>query len=463
MARPTVVPRPQERAFGPHELFFSTTDRKGIIRSGNQVFVRVSAHPLEKLLGAPHNIIRHPDMPRAVFQLLWSYLDQGKPFAGFVKNMAADGCYYWVMALVVPIDGGYLSVRLKPSSAYFPVVRDLYTELVAIERAAGDDGGAWRDGMARATARLVEAIGSLGFASYDEFMRIALAAELSGHRDAQRALAGTGHEHDAVTDDLAPTLASCGAVEHGLDDLFSRVDGLLATIKQLGTAATYVLGLAGDIHLISLNALVGSCRLERGGEGLSVVTEDLARLSQECTDNVNAMAVQLRELSASLGETAFSVTAAKLQIEMTSCFIRELSHERLAEPDATADARLRGDLRTLTESLMASTAQLIQALPRAQAPIPRLIRLQHELETDLRRLSSVHLIGAIQAVGIPEAGMFRELLDRIVGQLQRSTGELEQLAEGVMSLREHLPVFERTALDARRATESFRAVALKAA
>ena len=75
----------------------------------------------------------------------------------------------------------------------------------------------------------------------------------------------------------------------------------------------------------------------------------------------------------------------------------------------------------------------------------------------------MHLIGAIQAVGIPEAGMFRELLDRIVGQLQRSTGELEQLAEGVASLRQHLPVFERTALDARRATESFRTVALRAA
>ena len=289
------------------------------------------------------------------------------------------------MALVVPIDGGYLSVRLKPSSAYFRVVRDLYTELLNIERAAGEEGG------------------SLGFASYDEFMRIALAAGISGHREAQRAFAASGHEPEAVTADLAPTLGSCAAVEHGLDDLFSRVDRLLATIKQLGTAATYVLGLAG--------------------------------LSQECTDNVDAMAAQLRELSASLGETAFSVTAAKLQIEMTSCFIRELSHERLAEPDATADARLRGDLRTLTESLMASTAHLIAALPRAQAPIPRLIRLQHELETDLRRLSSVHLIGAIQAVGIPEAGMFRELLDRIVGQLQRSTGELEQLAEGVASLR----------------------------
>lgn len=463
MARPTVVPRPQERAFGPHELFFSTTDRKGIIRSGNQVFVRVSAHPLEALLGAPHNIIRHPDMPRAVFQLLWSYLDQSKPFAGFVKNMAADGCYYWVMALVAPIDGGYLSVRLKPSSAYFPAVRELYTELLAIERAAGEGGGAWREGMARATARLVEVVGSLGFASYDEFMRIALAAELSGHRDAQHALAGAGHAHEPVTGDIAPTLAACGDVEQGLDDLFSRVDGLLGTITQLGTAATYILRLAADIHLISLNALIGSRRLERGGEGLSVVTEDLARLSQECTDNVNAMALQLRELAASLGETAFSVTAASLQIEMTSCFIRELSHERRAAPDALADARLRGDLRTLTDSIMASTAQLIAALPRAQAPIPHLIRLQRQLETNLRRLSSVHLVGAIQAVGIPDAGMFRELLDRIIGHLKRSTRELDALADGVTSLRDRLPDFERTALDARRATESFRRVALEAA
>ena len=105
--------------------------------------------------------------------------------------------------------------------------------------------------------------------SHDPARLIALAAGISGHREAQRAFAASGHEPEAVTADLAPTLGSCAAVEHGLDDLFSRVDRLLATIKQLGTAATYVLGLAG----LSLGSAVGAAiylavGLALGVEGL---------------------------------------------------------------------------------------------------------------------------------------------------------------------------------------------------
>ena len=161
MARPQVTPIPVERPFAAHELFFSTTDRKGLIRSGNQIFVRVSAYPLEALLGAPHNVIRHPDMPRAVFRLLWDHLERGRSFAGYVKNMAADGGYYWVFALVVPVDGGYLSVRLKPSSPLFPVVQALYAELLALETSAGSAPGAWRQGMDAATARSLNVVGVL--------------------------------------------------------------------------------------------------------------------------------------------------------------------------------------------------------------------------------------------------------------------------------------------------------------
>lgn len=459
MARPSITPRAHERPFAAHELFFSTTDRKGLIRSCNQVFVRVSAHPVEALLGAPHNIIRHPDMPKAVFHLMWSYLEQARPFAGYVKNMAADGAYYWVLALVVPIEGGFLSVRLKPSSDLLPVVQGLYAELLAIERAAGTEGGAWRRGMEAATTRLHQAIAGLGYSSYDDFMRAAAATELTGFRAASRAI------ERATAADLGAFAASaeaCRGVERGLDDLFSRVDRLLGTIDQLGKAARFVHDLAGDIHLISLNALVGSCRLQQGGERLSVVTEDLAHLSQHCTEHVQGMSTRLRELAGLLGDTAFAVTAARLQSAMTADFIRELARERQAAPDAALDSRLVGDLRTLAVSLGGSTASLVATLPKAQAPIPGLRRLQHELESDLRRLSSVYLIGAIQAVGIPEASMFRELLDRIVGQLERSSAELAQLSEGVENLRTHLPEFERTAHGARRATQVLHQAALAA-
>ena len=459
MARPQVTPIPVERPFAAHELFFSTTDRKGLIRSGNQIFVRVSAFPLEALLGAPHNVIRHPDMPRAVFRLLWDHLERGRSFAGYVKNMAADGGYYWVFALVVPIDGGYLSVRLKPSSPLFPVVQALYAELLALETSAGSAPGAWRQGMDAATARLDAAIAGLGYASYDDFMRVAAAAELSGYRSATR-VAVREANHDLG--EFAAAAEACRRVERGLDELFSRVDRLLTTIDQLGKAARFVHELADDIHLISLNALVGSCRLEHGGERLSVVTEDLAHLSQHCSENVRDMTARLRELAGLLGETAFAVTAARLQSAMTADFIRELVRERHTAPDVDLDHRLRADLRTLATSLGASTTGLVAMLPRAQAPLPALRRLQQELESDLRRLSSVYLIGAIQAVGIPDASMFRELLDRIVGQLERSSLELGQLSEGVEDLRTHLPEFERTALTARRATDALHQAALAA-
>ncbi|HZR22358.1 MAG TPA: PAS domain-containing protein, partial [Vicinamibacterales bacterium] len=199
-----ITARDSERPFAMGELFFSTTDRKGIIRSGNHVFVRVSGHPLDELIGAPHNIIRHPDMPKAVFKLLWDYLGEQKPFAGYVKNLAADGSYYWVMALVVPIDDGYLSIRFKPSSQIFAAVRSLYAEMLATEKKAGDK---WRDGMRDATTQLVDALHRLGFADYDDFMHTALATEMTAHQNAAR---GYGHNARRGNDhSLAAMLASC--------------------------------------------------------------------------------------------------------------------------------------------------------------------------------------------------------------------------------------------------------------
>ena len=70
-----------EQPFDVGELFFSATDRKGIITSGNRVFVRVSGYERDELVGRAHNVVRHPDMPRAVFQILWDYLEAGRPIA----------------------------------------------------------------------------------------------------------------------------------------------------------------------------------------------------------------------------------------------------------------------------------------------------------------------------------------------------------------------------------------------
>lgn len=135
MKRPS--PQDVESPFEFQEFFFSTTDLRGVILSCNDVFVRVSKYPKEQLIGAPHSIIRHPDMPRAVFKLLWSTIQSGNPIMAYVKNMAVDGSYYWVQAFVFPLKNSYLSIRIKPSSAIFDQVLNLYPATVAVEKEKG--------------------------------------------------------------------------------------------------------------------------------------------------------------------------------------------------------------------------------------------------------------------------------------------------------------------------------------
>ena len=117
-------------------------DRRTYRPGGNALFVRVSGCGRDALVGSAHNIIRHPDIPQSVFWLPWQYLEAGKPFAGFVKNMAADGGHYGVTALAAPIPQGYLSVRFKPSTALLPLVDGVYKEMLAIERRAAQGPGA---------------------------------------------------------------------------------------------------------------------------------------------------------------------------------------------------------------------------------------------------------------------------------------------------------------------------------
>lgn len=104
MATQRAVPRPTgvERTFGSEEIIVSKTDRKGVIRYANEVFLRVSRYSEQETLGRPHNLVRHPDMPRAVFRLLWNEIEAGREIFAYVLNLSADGAHYWVLAHVTP-------------------------------------------------------------------------------------------------------------------------------------------------------------------------------------------------------------------------------------------------------------------------------------------------------------------------------------------------------------------------
>ena len=139
-SRPAIRPTGVERSFSPDELIVSKTDTRGVITYANDVFLRVGAYELDEVIGQPHNLIRHPDMPKAVFKLLWDTLAAGQELFAYINNLAADGAHYWVLAHVTPsrdANGtvvGYHSNRRRPSPAGIAAVRPMYEALVAEER-----------------------------------------------------------------------------------------------------------------------------------------------------------------------------------------------------------------------------------------------------------------------------------------------------------------------------------------
>lgn len=123
-----------ETPYPDGKLIVSTTNPEGIITHVNQAFVDMSGYAEDELIGAPHAILRHPDMPPAAFKELWDTVQKGEKWQGFVKNLRKDGGYYWVKATVIPNirNGaivGYTSVRRKPSKSKIAECINLYPTL----------------------------------------------------------------------------------------------------------------------------------------------------------------------------------------------------------------------------------------------------------------------------------------------------------------------------------------------
>jgi PAS domain S-box-containing protein len=120
--------------FWEQDYILSETDEKGVITFASKSFVDVCGYSQEELLGAPHNIVRHPDMPRAAFKMVWDDIQTKGFWRGIVKNLAKNGDYYWVEAMILRnIDNSgkisYFSVRTKPSREQIKDASALYATL----------------------------------------------------------------------------------------------------------------------------------------------------------------------------------------------------------------------------------------------------------------------------------------------------------------------------------------------
>ena len=315
-----------EITFGYDELFFSRTDAAGIIKYGNGVFQRIAGYSWPELLDKPHKLVRHTGMPRAVFWLLWDTIKRGEPIGAFVKNRAKNGDYYWVFAIVTPIERGYLSVRLRPSSGILAVVKREYVALADLELA--------RDlGPADSATHLLERLQVLGFRDYREFMAAALNAEIASRdRHLRR-----------------PDNAAIRAFEQ-----------LNETAGALIVNANRIVDAYDANESVPFNFRVLAAQLGQEGAAVGVISSNYTALSNELRAVLTRFIQSAKSVAQAINQGAFLVGTAQVQRELLGFFeaeenacplAREPEMRLLDEQQRTYSARAAASLHIITHQV----------------------------------------------------------------------------------------------------------------
>jgi PAS domain S-box-containing protein len=403
-----------EQPFDVHELFFSATDRKGIITSGNRVFVRVSGYERDELVGRAHNVVRHPDMPRAVFQILWDYLEAGRPIAAYVKNLAKNGNHYWVVATVAPTeDGGYLSVRLKPTAGIREIVEPLYAQVRAHERTLEAERMPRKEVIASSMELLVELVGKAGYSSYDDFMRHILPVELAARDAAVSQIADVG---------LSGVAADCLRLKRALDRVFAQLDRYSELEQGLDGKAEHLAAMAERARLSALNATISASRLGDDGRVLAAIAMLMRREAGETELAIRAAADIVEPTREATGDVGFDVCLAKIQTEMALFFLDELTRGR-GDDDAAQNVRrlltaAAGSASTL-DAKLATARQLIGGLGHAVGAV----------REKLTMLDALRVGGDVEAAHLADSDRFRVLFAQIREEVDGATADLTHLAK----------------------------------
>lgn len=242
-----------EVLFPVEKILVSATDQRGVIFFASEDFCKVAGFTGDQLLGAPHKIVRHPDMPKGIFYLIWETLRLGRPACTYVKNRTKDGGYYWVLAVITLTSNGYLSSRIKPQTELFEKTKQIYRTLIK-EEACGLS-------PEESASRFLEILEEEGFANFDEFGGHALSMELKHRPDTHP--------------EIAQSFAAMDELERLIEDMKGLVDQIHAGFERV----------RGE----PVNLRILSGRLEGAGAALSTISQNYDAMAKEMHDLVRRL------------------------------------------------------------------------------------------------------------------------------------------------------------------------------
>ncbi len=305
MARKHVQVQDSEVEFPADVQLVSTTDLRGVITYANPAFCRIAGYQVDELVGHNHNLVRHPDMPKAAFADLWDRLKEGNPWRGMVKNRCKDGRYYWVDAYVTPIYengkiSGYQSVRCKPEPQLKLVAAQAYQALLKAEQ-----GGASKLPSLHSARPLLLGLLMLGLFGWAAFSQGALTVLLM----------------------LLPLLAVAGAywrelisLPRYLKRLGQQYDSLTRLVYS-GDAP----GAIADFHLKMLQARIRTVlgRVNDATHPLQTLATDLQDSSHQAFLDINEQDAQTQQMAAAMTQMASTAHEIARNIQDTNSQVTE--------------------------------------------------------------------------------------------------------------------------------------------
>lgn len=416
-----VEPTEHYRTVGVDELFFSTTDRKGIIEQANTVFSRLSMYPREELMGAPHNIIRHPDMPGGAFKIMWDLLLSDQPMAAYVKNLAKDGYAYWVFATITPVGDQFLSVRTAPCArALWQTADSLYNEVLPIELSARNSGFTRAQAAELGAKELGQRVKALGFPSYDDFIRYALPEEIT----ARISLSAQTAPRPDITGELGMLMSAVSLIDREIATLLNRLAAFQNLADALNTTAQSTRATIDQLTHASEMASVASETVFSTAPTLARSAQGMAGQSQQASHTLTSMAEQLQIVRHGLLDLRFRISLARLHNDMVRSFIIEVADGQ-APPEGLSyvpmlAAALSEDIRTVATD-MVRTNETLQTVGTAVDTAAELLR------TFQRTMSTWRLL-------VPRYGLSRTLdpyvapIDQQLNQGHSQMGQLRGIA-----------------------------------
>lgn len=384
-----------EVPLNPSEIIVSRSDGRGVVLSGNAVFQRMTGRSWDELLGAPHKVIRHPDMPKAVFHLMWARLQAGLPIGAYVKNRDKAGGYYWVFAVIAPTQDGYISIRIKPMGPMRSKVEALYADLLKAEQA---ENGLKPEESAN---RLKEEIKALGFSNYAAFQATAIAEEFE---------------------------ARAKHLGEDLDQPQRRFLNMSRAISDVRRETTEMTEAFKAIRTVPMNMRIIASRLENAGGPISAISVNYSQMLEEMStwvktfvDGEDCVFALIRD--AILNGQFLGFVAV----------IEELAHDIInnQKDSYPNNIDVEADLAALETNRSKFLGETAQALGAVETEAKRFGRSVLDMKRYVTGLSSTRMMCKIENAALMDSGSD---LAGVVEQLDACQDEIEARLAKIVEL-----------------------------